>query len=61
MKTAPKYVSAECRFRYCDECSEGKPPARPVEGLVYLICTCRCHGMAAIREANMRAARKQQR
>ncbi len=61
MKTAPNYYSARCRFGECEECTEGKPPARPVTGLVYLICVCRCHEMAAIREANMRAARKQQR
>ncbi|MFD1828852.1 MULTISPECIES: hypothetical protein [Streptomyces] len=56
-RTAENYYSAACRFGGCAECGEGRPPVRPVEGLVYLVCACACHTALEQREAAMRGDR----
>ncbi|WP_146252284.1 hypothetical protein [Streptomyces carminius] len=55
-RTAENYHSAYCRFGGCERCREDKPSARPVEGLIYLVCTCPCHTALERREAAIRAA-----
>ncbi|GAA2412884.1 hypothetical protein GCM10010420_47900 [Streptomyces glaucosporus] len=59
--TAEEYYSADCRFGGCGDCTEGEPPTRVVEELVYLVCACGCHASLEQREAAMRTAGQQRR